>query len=129
MSIQEIENRIIAEAEAEASKIKREAEAKIQQLESVHAQKKEEVKNELMQEAQRKAEEVKKSYLIPARLKARKALLEEKQKILGEIYSEIKKEKKLSAAEISIIREGTEVKAAHILFGTLRPAQGKLRNE
>ena len=120
MSIQEIERRIIAEAEAEASKIKREAEVKIQQLERGHAQKKEEVKNELMREAQRKAEEVKKSYLIPARLKARKALLEEKQKILGEIYNEIKNEKKLSAAEISRIREETEVKAAHILFEKLK---------
>ena len=117
MPIQEIENRIIAGAETEASKIKKEAEAKIQQLERMHAQKKEEVKNELMRKAQRKAEEVKKSYLIPARLKARKALLEEKQKILGKIYNEIKKEKKLSAAEISKIREETEVKAAHILFG------------
>ncbi|KPJ66424.1 hypothetical protein AMJ44_08405 [candidate division WOR-1 bacterium DG_54_3] len=120
MSIQEIEKRIMAEAAAEASKIKKEAETKIQQLERMHAQKKEEVKNALMREAQRKAEEVKKSYLIPARLKARKVLLEEKQRILGAIYNEIKKERKLSAAEISKIREETEVKAAHILFEKLK---------
>ncbi|MEE8637459.1 MAG: hypothetical protein V3T21_00245 [Candidatus Margulisiibacteriota bacterium] len=117
MSIQEIEKRIIKEAEAEASKIKKDAQEKIQQLEKVHAQKKEEIRAGLTREAQHKAEEVKKSYLVPARLKARKALLEEKQKILGKIYNEIKREKKLSAAEIGKIREESEIKAAHILFG------------
>jgi V/A-type H+-transporting ATPase subunit E len=117
MSIQEIEKRIVQEAEAEAAKIKKEAEEKLRQLEKVHAHKKEEVRARLMREAQHKAEELKKSYLVPARLKARKALLEEKQKILGRIYHEIKREKKLSAAEISKIREESEVKAAHILFG------------
>lgn len=117
MSIEEIEKRIIAEAEAEASKIRKEAEAKIEQLKVVHAKQKEEIKAEIMREANRKAEEIKRLYLVPARLKAKKAALEEKQKILGEIYREIQKEKKLSAAEISKIREETEVKAAEILFG------------
>ena len=117
MSIQEIEKRIIKEAEAEASKIKKEAEEKIRQLEKVHAQKKEEVRTRLMREAQRKAEEVKKSYLVPARLKARKNLLEEKQRILSNIYNEIKREKRLSAAEIGKVREESEIKAAHVLFG------------
>ena len=117
MSIQEIEKSILEEAEAQASKIKHEAEVKTQQLEKVEAQKKEKVKAEMLREAQRKTEEVKRSYLVPARLKAQKKLLEEKQKILGGIYEEIKKEKKLSAAEISKIREETEVKAAHLLFG------------
>lgn len=117
MSIQEIEKRIIKEAEAEASKIKKEAEEKIRQLEKVHAQKKEEIRAGLMRKAQRKAEELKKSYLVPARLKARKDLLEEKQRILSNIYNEIKKEKRLSAAEIGKVREESEIKAAHILFG------------
>ncbi len=117
MPIQEIEKRILEEAEAEASKIKKEAEEDVQRLERFHAQKKEEVKTEILQNAQKKAEEIRRSCLVPARLKAKKALLEEKQKIIGQIYKEVQKEKKLSAAEISRIREGTEVKAAAILFG------------
>lgn len=117
MSIQEIEKRIIEEAKDEASKIIKEAEGSLHQLKKVHEQKKTELKAEIMKEAKRKATEVKRSYLVPARLKAKKTLLEEKQKILGKIYSEIKKEKKLSTAEINKIREETEVKAANILFG------------
>lgn len=117
MSIQEIEKSIIEEAKDEASKIEKEAERSIQQLEKVHEQKKTELKAAILKEAMRKATEVKRSYLVPARLKAKKALLEEKQKILGKIYHEIKKNKKLSAAEISKLREETEVKAGSVLFG------------
>jgi len=117
MSIQEIEKSILKEAKDEASKIIKEAEISIQQLKKVHEQKKAELKAEIMKEAARKAAEVKRSYLVPARLKAKKGLLEEKQKTLGKIYSEIKKEKKLSTAEANKIREETEVKAANILFG------------
>ncbi len=117
MSIQEIEKSIIEEAKDEAFKIEKEAEKSIQQLEKVHQQKKAELEAEISKETMRKAAEVKRSYLVPARLKAKKALLEEKQKIIGKIYHEIKRNKKLSAAEISKIREETEVKAGSVLFG------------
>jgi vacuolar-type H+-ATPase subunit E/Vma4 len=117
MTIQEIEKRITEDAEAEASKTRKEAEANLQHFEKAHVQKKEEVRLEIMREAQHKAEDAKRSHLVPARLKARKAILEEKQKILIGIYTEIQKEKNLSAAEIAKVREETEVAAANILFG------------
>lgn len=117
MSIQEIEKRIIEEAQSEASHIKKEAEREIEKLEKFHIQEKEEIRTNILQEAKRRAEEIKRSYLIPARMTARKAMLEEKQKILEGIYSEIQKEKKLPAAEIAKVREDTEVKIAKILYG------------
>ena len=81
MSIKEIEKRIIKDVEAEAVKIKDEAKSSVQQLEKIHLRKSEEIRAELSAGAKRKAEEVKRSYLVPARLKAKKSLLEEKQKI------------------------------------------------
>jgi V/A-type H+-transporting ATPase subunit E len=117
MSIQEIEKRITEDAQAEASKILKEAEADLRQFEKAHSQKKEEVRAEILRESRSKAEDAKRAHLVPARLKARKAVLEEKQKILKEIYAEIQKEKNLSAAEIAKVREETEVAAANILFG------------
>lgn len=117
MSIQEIEKRITEDAEAEASKIKNEAESDLQRFEKAHAQTKEEAREEIMRESRQKAEDAKRSLLVPARLKARKAILEEKQNILKEIYAEIQKEKDLSAAEMAKIREETEIAAANILFG------------
>jgi vacuolar-type H+-ATPase subunit E/Vma4 len=117
MSIWEIEKRIMEKAAAEAENMKAECEHSVEQLEKVHAEKKEEVKSEILEGAKRKAEVAERSHLVPARLAARKALLEEKQKVLSGIYKEIKKGKKLSPAEMGRIREQTEVKAAGILFG------------
>lgn len=117
MSIQEIEKRILQEAEAEAAKVRKEGKAEIQKLAKFHTEKAQEVKAGLAEEARLKAEEIKRSYLVPARLKARKSVLEEKQKILKGIYDDIQKEKKLSVAELAKLREDSEVKAAQILFG------------
>ncbi len=117
MSIQEIEKRIIAEAETEAVKIKKEAEASIHQLEKAHTAKKNEIEAEMTKAAQLKAEAVKRSILVPARLKAKKVLLEAKQNILAAIYKDIQKTKQLSKAEINKLREDSEVKAAGIIFG------------
>lgn len=116
MSIVEIEQRINEQAAAEAGKIKAESERVITELVKMHNLKKEEDRIELLEEARRRAEEVKRSHLVPARLKAKKGLLEEKQKIISGIYREIKKEKKLSESEVARLRDETEVKAAAILF-------------
>jgi len=117
MSIAEIEKSILEEARAEASRIKLEAKNDVRQLEKFHAEKKEEVKGAILKEAQRRAEEVARSHIVPARLKAKRALLEEKQRILEKIYQEIKKSKKLTDAEIGKLREETEVQTAAKLFG------------
>ena len=117
MSIREIEKRIIEEANAEASSIDEEAQRSRRQLEKVNEQKQKELRQAILEEGQRKADEIKRSHLVPARLKARKAVLEEKQKLLAMIYDEVKKQRKLSGAEIKKVREETEVKAAGLLFG------------
>lgn len=116
MSIKEIEKRIIQEAEAEAAKINKQVEQQIKQLDQVNTRKQQEVKAQIRQKAEQKAAEAAKAIVVPARLEARKTILEEKQKAFSGIYQEVRKEKKLSAAEIDKIREQTEVKAAKILF-------------
>ena len=117
MSITEIEKSILQEARMEASRIKLEAESEIRRLDKFHAEKKEEVKGAILKEAQRRAEEAARSHIVPARLKAKRALLQEKQRLLEKIYAEIKKNKKLNDAEIGKLREESEVKAAAKLFG------------
>lgn len=117
MSIAEIEKNILEEAQAEAAKIKAETDEHLQQLESIYLQKKEAVRKTISTSAQRKAEEIKRSYLIPARLEDKRLRLETKQTILLQLYAEIGKENNLSPLELSQLREATEVSAAQILFG------------
>lgn len=119
MPIQEIEARILREAEAEAARLKKENEHALRGLDEAHARKKRAVREEILRQGKLKAEEVKRSHLIPARLLAKRRLLEEKQTILHELYREIGRQKKMSAAEISSVREKSEVKAAKILFGEM----------
>ncbi|MFC1571504.1 hypothetical protein ACFL31_03030 [Candidatus Margulisiibacteriota bacterium] len=117
MSLKEIENRIIREAAEEASRIEAQAEAQAQGMEKSHRAKIEAMKAERQKAARQKAEEAKKSIVVPARLNAKKALLEEKQRILNEIYSGIQKENNLSDAELAKLREASEVTAAKVLYG------------
>ncbi|MEA3493378.1 MAG: hypothetical protein U9R38_03205 [Candidatus Margulisiibacteriota bacterium] len=117
MSIKEIEKRIIEEASAEAAALRKEHDENLAQLEKMQARQSAELKAGIIEEAKRKAEEKKRALIVPARLSAKKALLEEKQKILGSIYKEIKKEKEISGAELVKLREDSEVKAAKILYG------------
>ena len=117
MSIQEIDKRIIAQAETEAAKIGQEGQKKTSQLEKVNAEAIEELKNQIKKEAEQKSEEIKRSYLVPARLSAQKSILEEKQRILSGLYTDIQKEKNLSKADLAGLREKSEVSAAKSLFG------------
>ncbi|MBI4896646.1 MAG: hypothetical protein HY832_03820, partial [Candidatus Aenigmarchaeota archaeon] len=98
-------------------KINASAEQEMQNLKQVHASKVAEIQSRHAAETQNKAEELKRSFLVPARLQAKKALLEEKQNIITKIYAEIQKEHKLSNAETARIREESEVKITQILFG------------
>lgn len=116
MSIKEIEQKIIEQAEAEAKKIEQENNSAIKELEKTHAQKKAALAEENKLESEQKAAAVKRAVLVPARLKAKKELLEAKQSIVAQIYSEAKKSKGLTEAEANKLREETEVKTAQILF-------------
>jgi len=117
MSIEEIDKKITADAEAEASKIGQEGQSKISQLEKVNAQTIEAIKSQIKKEAEQESEEIRRSYLVPARLSAKKSILEEKQKILSGVYEDIQKEINLSKADLAALREKSEVSAAKILFG------------
>ncbi|MCX5751743.1 MAG: hypothetical protein NT099_08810 [Candidatus Saganbacteria bacterium] len=117
MSIKEIENRIVEEAEKEAAGIRSAGEKEIQALLKAYASKKETLRQKTKNDREKRTEEIQRSHLVPARLGAKKELLEAKQKLLGQIYAEIQKEKKLSQAEAHQLREATEVKAVQIMFG------------
>jgi len=116
MSLQAIENKILEQAQAEAAKIKKDSQTLIKELNQVQAREAAELAKKTRQVTQQKAEEARRAILVPARLSAKKALLEAKQKILGSLYKEIKKDKKLSQADLDKLREHSEVKAATILF-------------
>lgn len=117
MPIQELEKRILDEAQAEAEEIKSLARQETQKRNQVQASKIQDLKNQVQTENQRKAEEIKRLHLVPARLHAKKALLEAKQDVLTRLYAEIQKEHNLSAAETKRLREESEVKVTQILFG------------
>ena len=117
MSIVEIENKIIEEAQAQAQKIKADCDQQIAQLENEHAQKKAKLKTKLLEKTKRLEEDAIRAQLVPARLKARREKLLEKQKFLTGIYNQIKQKENLSEAETTRLRESTEVAAAQVLFG------------
>jgi len=117
MGIQEIEAQILEDAQAQAGQIKKEADKTIQDIEKVHAQKKAALISQISRETEQKSQAMERSILVPARLKAKKSILEEKQKIITQVYAEIGKAKNLSKAELEMIREKSEVKVASILYG------------
>ena len=107
MSLIEIEKRILAEAQVEARKIHEESEHSMKILDAAHYRKIEELRAQILKDAKRRAEEMKTSILVPARLKHKKAVLLEKQKIMNELYR----------GRPEQVREETEIRAARILFG------------
>ena len=117
MALQDIEQRIIKEAEAEAAKVRQEAGAK-QDLEQADFERKAAALRAAKERETRLAvEAAERGQLVPARLEAKKALLEKKQKIISNLYKEVAKSKKLSLPEVSKVREASEVKVAQILYG------------
>ncbi|OGC05195.1 hypothetical protein A2276_04570 [candidate division WOR-1 bacterium RIFOXYA12_FULL_43_27] len=116
MGIGEIEKKILEQAGKEAAKIEAEAGEALARLNEAHRKKLEEMKADAAKENRVKIKALAHSVLVPARLSAKRALLEEKQKIMGAIYLEIGEEKKIGRAELNLIREKSEIKAAEILF-------------
>jgi len=116
MSLDDIEKSILAAAEAASSKVRAEVKQQLQQLQQRHVQQKTELESEIRQQAKSQAEKVRRSYLIPGRLQAKKELLTEKQKLIGQLYTEIQKEHGLAPAEVKQLRERSEVAIAQMLF-------------
>lgn len=116
MGIKEIEEKLLEEAQAKAGEIESRAQTELEKLKTIHEEQKQNTKDKILNAARLQAESIQRGILAPARIEAKKALLEAKQRIIGGIYEEIRKEKKLSPAELGNLRERTEIKAAQILF-------------
>lgn len=89
MGIQDIEKRILDEAQGKAKKIKDEGEAGVASIlreGKLHSQ---ELQVELLNQAKAKAEERRRSILVPARLEIKRAILTKKQEKIQAIYNEV----------------------------------------
>ncbi|MGB9612770.1 MAG: V-type ATP synthase subunit E family protein [Candidatus Margulisiibacteriota bacterium] len=107
MGLAEIEKRILFEAEAEAHRIKKSAEELAEEIKAKGRLQAEELRQQILGEFQKKAEEEKKAIVIPAKLWAKKRILQEKHHILDEVFAKVPKE----------IREEKEIEVAKILYG------------
>ncbi|MBN2058597.1 MAG: hypothetical protein JW782_07360 [Candidatus Saganbacteria bacterium] len=116
MTLKDIEIKILEQARFEADAIKAEARESQAKYVKNHEERIAEIEQTARKQARAKADAAKRSILVPARLAARQKVLEAKQALLSGLYSEVKKEKKLSEAELNDLREASEVKAAAVLF-------------
>ncbi len=107
MGLADIEKRIIEEAEAEARKIKNRAAEELSRIEAEAEKTAEEGRGQILAEARQKAEEEKKAILVPVRLAAKARLLEEKHRILEEVFTGTAPE----------VREKKEIEVAKLLYG------------
>jgi len=107
MGIAEIENRIVAEARAEAEIIKKSADQEVAGVEAETGTKIELLRRQVLEEAKNIAEAEKKAILVPARLAAKKRLLEEKHKLLKEVFAGLPPE----------TRENKEIEVVKFLYG------------
>lgn len=106
MGINEIEKKILEEAEQEAFNIKKEAKAKALQIAKEFKSKAEAQYKDIVNNAKIKAEGLKKSILVPARLEARKNILKAKHELLDQVFHGISSKK----------REENLEKTANFLF-------------
>lgn len=107
MGFADIEKKILDSAQAEAQRILKEAKAQAAELLSQGKLNAQNRYDELIKEAHKKAEDLKRSLLTPARLEAKKELLSAKQEILDTVFKGIPQK----------IREEKEIGVAEILYG------------
>lgn len=107
MGIKDIEDKIISEAEAKALEISRESELAVKKIIEEASTKAAAIKDELLARGKKLADEEKLRIIVPARLEAKKKLLEEKRKILEEVLSCFPEKE----------REEKEIEVAKILYG------------
>jgi len=117
MTIQDIENKITEEANKRIAQIETENKKEMAKLDKFHQEQKQAMQAGILREAEQKAQSLQRSILVPARMKASKAILEEKQKYISQVYDQVQKEKKLTKADLEKLRELTEIKVAQILYG------------
>jgi len=107
MGLAEIEQEINREATAAAAKIKANGEAEAVRIIGEAKAAAEKLRHEMLTEALREADEAKKAIVVPARLEAKKKMLEEKHRLLDEVFAGVSDQ----------IRQAKEAEAIKILYG------------
>ena len=103
MGLAEIEKRILEEAESAAEKIRQLAAEEADKLEAAAKVQAQTVRDKILQQAGQKAAEERTAILVPARLLAKRKILEEKHRILDEVFAglapEIREQKEVEVAQ------------------------------
>jgi vacuolar-type H+-ATPase subunit E/Vma4 len=107
MGVAEIKNRILSEAEEKAKKRRQETEKEIKKLETEAQLKAADLRGKIRLEGEKRAEEEKRAILTPVRLQAKKILLEEKHRLMAEVFAGFPPE----------VREKKEIEVAKFLYG------------
>ncbi|OGC13451.1 hypothetical protein A3J90_03655 [candidate division WOR-1 bacterium RIFOXYC2_FULL_37_10] len=106
MSLSDIENKIKQDTKAEADKIIAEAKEQVARIIKEAETKAEKEKNEILSAGEKEAQNLKRALITPAKLAAKKKILEEKRKILEQAFQGKSKE----------TREKKEIEVAKVLF-------------
>jgi len=107
MGIKEIEEKIISEAEEKAKAVNRESDQAVAKVIDEALKKASVIKEEALARGRKLAEEEIRGMVVPARLEAKKRILEEKRKILDSVLSSLPEKD----------REEKEIEVARILYG------------
>jgi vacuolar-type H+-ATPase subunit E/Vma4 len=107
MAIQDLKKYILDEAKKEADEMIRAAESEARKIKEEYKKAVEREKEMILREARSKSEEKKRGIVIPARLKAKKDILEAKHKVLDEVFKGVASE----------MREKKEIEVIKALYG------------
>jgi V/A-type H+-transporting ATPase subunit E len=107
MGMTEIKEKILEEARAEADRIRQGAEAEAERITREAMAESEKIRALSLTQARQAAAEEKLARIIPARLEAKRLLLETKQQLLAEVFSGLPPE----------VREAREIEVAKHLYG------------
>jgi vacuolar-type H+-ATPase subunit E/Vma4 len=107
MGVAEIKNRILSEAEEKAKKRRQETEKETKKLEAEAQLKAAELRGKILAQGEKRAEEEMRAILTPVRLQAKKILLEEKHRLMAEVFAGFPPE----------VREKKEIEVAKFLYG------------
>jgi vacuolar-type H+-ATPase subunit E/Vma4 len=107
MGLAEIEKKILAEAEEAAARITAQAEAEAKRLAAAAEVQAKAAREKILAQAHREAEAARQAILVPARLAAKKKLLEEKHRFLDQVF----------AGVAPAVREEKELEVAKFIYG------------
>ena len=107
MGIDEIKKKILEEAQGRAAGLRAEVDKEIAARQAEAERQAEELRRKIVTEGARRAEEEKRTLLTPVRLLAKQRLLEEKHRLLDQVFAGCSPE----------VREKKEIEVARYLYG------------